>query len=94
MGDGTTHRFGPADVVLAAALTGQGHPTQSIEVPRVRTTGAIADGAEGTRLPAARLTLVSRDLGGRVHPLLPRQVIPAWCRMVPPTLRGCPETNV
>ena len=90
IGEGTTHRFGPADVVLAAALTDQGHPTRSVEVPRVRATVAIADGAEGTRLPAARLTLVSRDLGGSVHPLLPGQVIPAWCRMVPPTLAVLP----
>ena len=41
--DGTTRRFGPGDVVLAADLTGQGHTTRSVGVPRVSATVAIAD---------------------------------------------------
>src|SRR5690242_5570731 len=31
IGDGTTRRFGPGDVVLADDLTGQGHTTRSLE---------------------------------------------------------------
>ena len=30
IGDGTTRRFGPGDVVLADDLTGQGHTTRSL----------------------------------------------------------------
>ena len=33
IGDGTTRRFGPGDVVLADDLTGQGHTTRSLGVP-------------------------------------------------------------
>ncbi len=43
IGDGTTRRFGPGDVVLAADLTGQGHTTRSVGEPRVSATVAIAD---------------------------------------------------
>ena len=35
IGDGTARRFGPGDVVLADDLTGQGHTTRSVGVPRV-----------------------------------------------------------
>src|SRR6266851_1330612 len=38
IGDGTTRRFGPGDVVLADDLTGQGHTTRSVGVPRVSAT--------------------------------------------------------
>lgn len=42
IGNGTTRRFGPGDVVLADDLTGQGHTTRSIGVPRVSATVAVA----------------------------------------------------
>ena len=38
IGDGTTRRFGPVDVVLADDLTGQGHTTRSVGVPRISAT--------------------------------------------------------
>lgn len=43
IGDGSTRRFGPGDVVLADDLTGQGHTTRSVGVPRVSATVATAD---------------------------------------------------
>jgi hypothetical protein len=43
IGDGTTRRFGPGDVVLADDLTGQGHTTRSVGEPRVSATVAVAD---------------------------------------------------
>ena len=43
IGDGTTRRFGPGDVVLADDLTGTGHTTRSVDVPRVSATVATAD---------------------------------------------------
>jgi quercetin dioxygenase-like cupin family protein len=42
IGDGTTRRFGSGDVVLADDLTGQGHTTRSLGVPRVSATVAVA----------------------------------------------------
>ena len=41
IGDGTTRRFGPGDVVLADDLTGQGHTTRSLGVPRISATVAV-----------------------------------------------------
>jgi len=41
-GDGTTRRFGPGDVVVADDLTGQGHTTCSLGVPRVSATVPVA----------------------------------------------------
>ena len=41
IGDGTTRRFGPGDVVLADDLTGQGHTTRSLGVPRISATLAV-----------------------------------------------------
>ena len=38
IGDGTTRSFGPGDVVLADDLTGQGHTTRSLGVPRISAT--------------------------------------------------------
>src|SRR5690348_8589170 len=38
IGDGTTRRFGPGDVVLADDLTGQGHTMRSVGVPRISAT--------------------------------------------------------
>jgi len=38
IGDATTRRFGPGDVVLADDLTGQGHTTRSLGVPRISAT--------------------------------------------------------
>src|SRR4029077_11837765 len=38
IGDGTTRRFGPGDVVLADDLTGRGHTTRSVGVPRISAT--------------------------------------------------------
>jgi quercetin dioxygenase-like cupin family protein len=38
IGDGTTRRFGPGDVVLADDLAGQGHTTRSVGVPRISAT--------------------------------------------------------
>jgi hypothetical protein len=38
IGDGTTRRFGPGDVVLADDLAGQGHTTRSLGVPRISAT--------------------------------------------------------
>ena len=43
IGDGTTRRFGPGDVVLADDMTGQGHTTRSLGVPRVSATVAVAE---------------------------------------------------
>ena len=34
----TQRRFGPGDVVLADDLTGQGHTTRSVGVPRISAT--------------------------------------------------------
>ena len=42
IGDGTTRRFGPGDVVLADDLSGRGHTTRSVGVPRVSATVAVA----------------------------------------------------
>src|SRR5579871_2350245 len=42
IGDGTTRRFGPGDVVLADDLTGQGHTTRSLGVPRISATVPVA----------------------------------------------------
>ena len=47
IGDGTTRCFGPGDVVLADDLTGQGHTTRSLGVPRISAT-----------VPVGRLTRV------------------------------------
>ena len=41
IGDGTTRRFGPGDVVLADDHTGQGHTTRSLGVPRISATVAV-----------------------------------------------------
>jgi hypothetical protein len=38
IGDGTTRRFGPGDAVLADDLTGQGHTTRLVGVPRISAT--------------------------------------------------------
>jgi len=38
IGDGTTRRFGPGDVVFADDLTGRGHTTRSVGVPRISAT--------------------------------------------------------
>ena len=43
IGDGTTRRFGPGDVVLADDMTGKGHTTRSLGAPRVSATVAVAD---------------------------------------------------
>ena len=42
IGDGTMRRFGPGDVVLAEDMTGKGHTTRSLGVPRVSATVAVA----------------------------------------------------
>jgi hypothetical protein len=42
IGDGATRRFGPGEVVLADDLTGQGHTTRSLGVPRISATVAVA----------------------------------------------------
>ena len=42
IGDGTTRRFGPGDVVLADDLSGQGHTTRSVGAPRVSATVAVS----------------------------------------------------
>jgi quercetin dioxygenase-like cupin family protein len=42
IGDGTTRRFGPGDMVLADDMTGKGHTTRSLGVPRVSATVAVA----------------------------------------------------
>jgi quercetin dioxygenase-like cupin family protein len=38
IGDGSTRRFAPGDVVLADDLTGQGHTTRSVGLPRISAT--------------------------------------------------------
>jgi quercetin dioxygenase-like cupin family protein len=43
IGDGTTRRFGPGDVVLADDLTGRGHTTRSVGVPRISATVPVGD---------------------------------------------------
>ena len=42
IGDCTKRRFGPGDVVLADDLTGQGHTTHSLGVPRISATVPVA----------------------------------------------------
>ena len=43
IGDGTTRRFGPGDVVLADDLTGKGHTTRSVGGgPRISATVPVA----------------------------------------------------
>jgi mannose-6-phosphate isomerase-like protein (cupin superfamily) len=41
IGDGTSRRFGPGDVVLADDLTGRGHTTRSLGVQRISATVAV-----------------------------------------------------
>ena len=53
IGDGTTRRFGPGDVVLADDRTGQGHTTRSLGVPRVSATVAVAAERRPSRPPSA-----------------------------------------
>jgi hypothetical protein len=42
IGDGSTRRFGPGDVVLADDLTGQGHTTRSVGLPRISATVPVS----------------------------------------------------
>jgi hypothetical protein len=42
IGDGTARRFGPGDVVLADDLTGRGHTTRSVGVPRISATVPVS----------------------------------------------------
>jgi hypothetical protein len=42
IGDGSTRRFGPGDVVLADDLTGKGHTTRSVGGPRISATVPVA----------------------------------------------------
>jgi hypothetical protein len=42
IGDSATRRFGPGDVVLADDLTGQGHTTRSVGVPRISATVPVS----------------------------------------------------
>jgi hypothetical protein len=42
IGDGTTRCFGPGDVVLADDLTGHGHTTRSVGVPRISATVPVS----------------------------------------------------
>src|SRR5258706_2535360 len=49
IGDGTTRRFGPGDMVLADDMTGKGHTTRSLGVPRVSATVAAADSHQPSR---------------------------------------------
>ena len=44
LGDGTAHRFGPGQAMLAEDLTGQGHTTRAVgDAPRVTATVPLAD---------------------------------------------------
>ena len=44
LGDGTTLRFGPGDLVLAEDLTGQGHVTRIVgDVPRISAQITVSD---------------------------------------------------
>ncbi len=44
LADGTLHRFGPGDVLLAEDLTGQGHTTRAVgNEPRVSATVPLAE---------------------------------------------------
>ena len=42
-GDGSTRQFGPGDVFLADDLTGQGHITRTIELPRRSVVVPVPD---------------------------------------------------
>ena len=42
IGDGTTRRFGPGDVVLADDLTGRGHTTRSVGGARISATVPVS----------------------------------------------------
>src|SRR5215470_5038537 len=42
IGDGTTRRFGPGDVVLADDMTGKGHTTRSLGVPRMSASVPVS----------------------------------------------------
>ena len=44
LGDGTVHRFGPGQAMLAEDLTGHGHTTKAVgDVPRVTATVPLSD---------------------------------------------------
>jgi quercetin dioxygenase-like cupin family protein len=44
LGDGSVHRFGPGEGILAEDLTGQGHTTRAVgDVPRVSMAIPLAD---------------------------------------------------
>ncbi len=43
VGDGTTRRFGPGDLLLADDLTGQGHISREIEGPRLQVFAQLPD---------------------------------------------------
>ncbi len=43
VGDGTSRRFGPGDLLLADDLTGQGHISREIEGPRLQVFAPLAD---------------------------------------------------
>lgn len=44
LGDGSVHRFGPGEGILAEDLTGQGHTTRAVgDVPRVTMAIPLAD---------------------------------------------------
>jgi len=44
LGDGTVHRFGPGEGVLAEDLTGKGHTTRAVgNEPRITLTIPLAD---------------------------------------------------
>ncbi|MEM9565976.1 MAG: hypothetical protein AAGA93_25370 [Actinomycetota bacterium] len=46
VGDGTSRRFGPGDLLLADDLTGQGHISREIEGPRLQVFAPLADGVD------------------------------------------------
>ncbi|MGH7932906.1 MAG: hypothetical protein ACREQN_07015 [Candidatus Binataceae bacterium] len=44
LGDGTAHRFGPGEGILAEDLTGHGHTTRAVgDEPRITVTIPLAD---------------------------------------------------
>ena len=46
IGDGSTRRFGPGDVLLAEDLTGQGHVSRTAEAPRRSIVVPLAEDAD------------------------------------------------
>ena len=51
VGDGTSRRFGPGEVLLADDTTGQGHISREVEGPRRQIFVPLGEGVDPTEWP-------------------------------------------